>query len=1222
MHRRGRSTAPLGARTLLLLLIATAWALPAHVAHARPPKISSPHSEVVPPPEDQPEPSGPDGSSWRATLSGTLVRRAMATTTWFLYPGACADRALGTWSPKTSPVADSLDSYAEFSTDTFGRVDLSLHEKLWHVADVSTPATQRPAILSGSRSLWCGKYDPSWVLPVGYPNTTYQILYLDSGSHTSSYTLTLQMVSSAQLNYDFLYLIGGGASGATDPLGNSRNDMDAIIAYGVGGPNADSDLLVSWTGSITPSTPGALSINATAGPVQIEGSGSGSPSTVFTSITVPSDHRALYLVFVSQDDFSSQDGLWPEGKGQVLDVIATSDNGSIYNDQTPAGGTDAYGGSVIVGTAGAPVVSSRVPPGVGELWQVRTGLSLPVADACAPQKDLLTDHFFFGGDPGTGLLLPGTDNALVTCTFPVPPGTASLVAVWNMYMDLHKGSGFVQTAEYRFFKNGTWSDWRNTSLSNEAHAGAIKGWVSEGGELAEATQADSVQLRYDLHCLPAFASDKVNCDPNVSRGLLYDDLRLQATSGVPSPIFGLFVGSALQSTFVDGTMTGSNCPLAPCWPGIRGTALGAGVGIDDNVNSALGDSMTVSLQTGLRSRGMGINWKQGFDKSVSAGHTIAHTNGAYNPAFDQPRVIFRLWDPATKSWSPFDSTALDADAVSITGMDTTVIHSDYRLDWPPRDKVAAAANLPGGFTINGVSAYSALSFLPRGTRLQYYLKAVDINGGVAYQFSSDGPAYEVQELPTLPGGVVRAPDIIEFQVLPGVYPAGSPGSLLAGRTSTPILNLDGAYTSWSYKQDPVTQALLGLGVRADRYRFLQAYDSGSNVGGHELPGAAPASFGNFFPNLYEYAILDSLAAWYRIVIQSSHLRTFPVFEDQDARLVKLWWNASTGTNGGDRCIFGSGDDFFDLLLGATPPAGVDQVQLAQDVFGVSSVTTSWAGVGTELTMDDRFAAPGAGPALAAPGAFTYPVDRGCPEYDRLDVLTKIGSAEAANTAFYPGGTDVAGVARMSEKDMVADKDRNKALGYGFSIQLVRQTGYPTTAPNYVHSGVQNRMQLLYKFLASCRGPRTSAPGDTGKCWPCPTDGSMSGNWAALPGFTTGTWGPLYPIQDPAAATGVAEPAPGATPMANALLQNRPNPFNPETVIPYTLAKPGRVVIRVFDISGRLVRTLVDRRETEGTHSVRWDGSGDGGGRMASGVYFYKIQYPDGSVSAKKLTILR
>jgi hypothetical protein len=201
------------------------------------------------------------------------------------------------------------------------------------------------------------------------------------------------------------------------------------------------------------------------------------------------------------------------------------------------------------------------------------------------------------------------------------------------------------------------------------------------------------------------------------------------------------------------------------------------------------------------------------------------------------------------------------------------------------------------------------------------------------------------------------------------------------------------------------------------------------------------------------------------------------------------------------------------------------------------------------------------------------------------------------------------------------------MAYGYSIQFVRDPAYGVTNANYARSGVENRMRVLYKFLTSCRGARTGAASDTGKCWPCPSPGTtlalMQGEWAnQSAGFQTGTWGPLYPIQAGGLATAVEEPAPGSPPHVNALLQNRPNPFNPETVIPFSIANRGRVVIRVFDIMGRSVRTLVDRVETAGIHVVRWNGKTDGGARAASGVYFYRITYPSGENSAKKLMIVR
>jgi hypothetical protein len=88
---------------------------------------------------------------------------------------------------------------------------------------------------------------------------------------------------------------------------------------------------------------------------------------------------------------------------------------------------------------------------------------------------------------------------------------------------------------------------------------------------------------------------------------------------------------------------------------------------------------------------------------------------------------------------------------------------------------------------------------------------------------------------------------------------------------------------------------------------------------------------------------------------------------------------------------------------------------------------------------------------------------------------------------------------------------------------------------------------------------------------------------------------------------------------NALRQNYPNPFNPETVIEFTLrgadASRGRVpvTLRVYDVAGRLVRTLVDEERSAGVlHAVSWDGRDHAARRVASGVYFYRLnagEYP-------------
>lgn len=66
--------------------------------------------------------------------------------------------------------------------------------------------------------------------------------------------------------------------------------------------------------------------------------------------------------------------------------------------------------------------------------------------------------------------------------------------------------------------------------------------------------------------------------------------------------------------------------------------------------------------------------------------------------------------------------------------------------------------------------------------------------------------------------------------------------------------------------------------------------------------------------------------------------------------------------------------------------------------------------------------------------------------------------------------------------------------------------------------------------------------------------------------------------------------------------NFPNPFNPSTIISYQLPVSGHVTLRVYDVLGRLVRTLVDKRESAGNYSVTFSADG-----LASGVYFYRLQ---------------
>jgi hypothetical protein len=91
--------------------------------------------------------------------------------------------------------------------------------------------------------------------------------------------------------------------------------------------------------------------------------------------------------------------------------------------------------------------------------------------------------------------------------------------------------------------------------------------------------------------------------------------------------------------------------------------------------------------------------------------------------------------------------------------------------------------------------------------------------------------------------------------------------------------------------------------------------------------------------------------------------------------------------------------------------------------------------------------------------------------------------------------------------------------------------------------------------------------------------------------------------------------------AFALQQNYPNPFNPHTTIRFSVPREGVVSLRVYDVAGRLVATLADRRYAAGPHTVAWDGTNSRGGPVASGIYFYKLAAGD-RVSTRKMLLLR
>jgi hypothetical protein len=124
------------------------------------------------------------------------------------------------------------------------------------------------------------------------------------------------------------------------------------------------------------------------------------------------------------------------------------------------------------------------------------------------------------------------------------------------------------------------------------------------------------------------------------------------------------------------------------------------------------------------------------------------------------------------------------------------------------------------------------------------------------------------------------------------------------------------------------------------------------------------------------------------------------------------------------------------------------------------------------------------------------------------------------------------------------------------------------------------------------------------------------------GTQDGRWGTAWArckfLQEDGAGT-VVETFPG--PGTDMLEQNAPNPFNPVTRIRYRLPQAAHVVVRVFNVRGQHVRSLVDEHQEAGEHRVVWNGRDAAGMPVPSGTYVYRIEAA-GKSASKRMILLQ
>ena len=172
--------------------------------------------------------------------------------------------------------------------------------------------------------------------------------------------------------------------------------------------------------------------------------------------------------------------------------------------------------------------------------------------------------------------------------------------------------------------------------------------------------------------------------------------------------------------------------------------------------------------------------------------------------------------------------------------------------------------------------------------------------------------------------------------------------------------------------------------------------------------------------------------------------------------------------------------------------------------------------------------------------------------------------------------------------------------------------------------VKNRLLIYYIFFAGQldpgNGPVVKIYFSTGSNWR--TDFSVPINTIVWPGGyglqvtdSSGhaSWVPIFNT----GALEIKEGEIAEVPSKFELSQNYPNPFNPFTTIPFQVGdsrfvvhSPLRTTLKIYNILGQLVRTLVDKEKAPGNYNVVWDGKDDSGKEVSSGIYFYQLKTPD------------
>lgn len=269
-------------------------------------------------------------------------------------------------------------------------------------------------------------------------------------------------------------------------------------------------------------------------------------------------------------------------------------------------------------------------------------------------------------------------------------------------------------------------------------------------------------------------------------------------------------------------------------------------------------------------------------------------------------------------------------------------------------------------------------------------------------------------------------------------------------------------------------------------------------------------------------------------------------------------------------FFGTGNGF---LVGTYLDGSGTGATLTSSYFGINVVTRD-----IRLSIDGQ-SAPIVSPMVNGSGlnlSTEYVAYGSCPNFMEFDGVTVIDEPETFQVAEF------------------LDPDGNTGA-YNFAAMVAKERA---GAGKVVVSPVD----LMYFYTPYGTSAKTNVDPAARVMILCDVLRYFDGNPAYCDPNTT----------DPSTGAGIQQPF---------YAKNWPNPFNPITTIKFSVPKTGQVSLKVYNVRGELVRTLVDESRAAGEYVLEWDGSNDRGQSMASGVYFYETK-TNGKSIVNKMALVK